>query len=103
MTDETLNLDEFRNPDARQRTLVRRQQLEMMQSVPFNDTDWHEVLERYLSATDMATLPDTVTMAIHLLRMFSMTEEAEMVTRRQLIAKVIEDLSRLTDIESAQS
>jgi len=102
MTDDTLNLDQFRNPGAQQQTRARRQRLEVMQGPPFEDAGLQAAIERYLSAPETATLPDTVTMAVHLLRMFSMTEEAEIATRRQLIAKVIEDISRLADPEAVE-
>ncbi len=99
MTDETLSLDKYRSTDAQQQTMARRQRLELTPASPDECDEMRERLESYTSAPYAESWSEAATMAIYLLRLFAMADESQEPARRRLIAKVIEDLSQLSDTE----
>lgn len=96
MTDQPIELDEHRGMAAQKSTELRRRLHEVQAD--------HEALrrrqedfERYAVAAPSTTWPEAAAKARYLILLFAATLEAREPRRQELIATVLDDLTRLSD------
>jgi hypothetical protein len=95
MADEPIELDEHRGMAAQKSTEVRRRLHEVQ-------ADQAELRRRQLEFEDHAaaapseTWPEAAEKARYLIQLFAATPEARAPRRQELIAKVLDDLARLS-------
>jgi hypothetical protein len=102
MTDHTIRLDGHRGMAAQKATEVRR----LLAEVEANQKalrERQEELEAQLIAAPAATWSEAAAKARYLLRVFAATPVAQDPRRQTLIASVLEDFARLSDIDAAQA
>lgn len=96
MTDEPVELDEHRGMAAQQQTEVRRQHLDRYQIEHEAMRVRQEELESLLIAAPAETWTDVAAAAQYLIQLFALTSEAQNERRKELIARTLEDLVRLS-------
>lgn len=100
MADIALQLDAFRSPDEQRATTARRQRLYRHMTDISEAREVREVLAAHLSEPCAQSWSAASSIAIYLLRLYSMAADAQEPNHRQLIARTIEDLARLSDTEA---
>ena len=96
MTDPPVELDEHRGMAAQKSTELRRR----LHEVQADQTAlrWRQdEFERYALAAPSATWAEAAAKARYLIQLFAATPEAQDPRRRELIATVLDELSRLSD------
>ncbi len=96
MTDDPVELDEHRGMAAQQQTEVRRQHLDRFQIEHEAMRVRQEELESLLIAAPAETWTDVAAAAQYLIQLFAITSEAQNERRKELIARTLEDLARLS-------
>jgi hypothetical protein len=102
MTDHTIRLDGHRGMAAQKATEVRR----LLAEVEANQKalrERQEELEAQLIAAPAATWSEAAAKARYLLRVFAATPVAQDPRRQTLIASVLEDFARLSEVDGAQA
>ena len=97
MTDQTVNLDEYRGMAAQKATETRRQRLYDAQADQRALQLCQEEFEKLLFASPAETWPEAAAKAQYLVRLFGDTLEAQEPRRQEFIAQVLDDLNRLSD------
>jgi hypothetical protein len=100
MTDPPIALDRHRGMAAQKATEIRR----LVAEVQANDKalrDRQEELEKQLIADPAATWPEAAEKARYLLGLLGSTAIAQDLRRQRLIAKVLEDFARLSDVKGS--
>lgn len=97
MTDEPVDLDEHRCTAAQIATDLRRQRLHEAQADQAALRRRQEELEELLLAAPAETWLEAAAKARYLLQLFAETPEAQDPFRKELIARAIEDLTRLSE------
>ena len=97
MTDDPVDLDEHRGMAAQKATEIRRQRLEDFQADQAALRRRQEELETLLLAAPAETWPEAAAKAQYLIHLFAATLEARDSRRKELIANVLDDLTRLCD------
>jgi hypothetical protein len=96
MTDPPVDLDEHRGMAAQKSTELRRR-LHEVQADQTALRRRQDEFERYAVAAPSTTWPEAAAKARYLIQLFALTPEAQDPRRRQLIATVLDELSRLSD------
>jgi hypothetical protein len=96
VTDDPVELDEHRGMAAQKSTEIRRQ-LHEVQADQAALRCRQEEFERFAVAAPSATWPETAAKARYLIQLFAATPEAQNPRRQELIARVLKDLTRLSD------
>jgi hypothetical protein len=96
MTDEPVELDEHRGMAAQKSTEIRRR-LHEVQADQTALRRRQEEFERYAVAAPSTTWPEAAAKARYLIQLFTSTPEAGDPRRQELIARVLDDLARLSD------
>lgn len=99
MTDDPVDLDEHRGMAAQKATEIRRERLHQFQEDQITLRRRQEELETHLLAAPAKTWPEAAVKAEYLIQLFADTPEAQDPRRRELIAHVMEDLTRLCNHE----
>lgn len=103
MTDQPVELDEHRGMAAQKSTEIRRRR----HAVKTNQAALQrrqEEFERHAIAAPSASWSEAAVKARYLIELFGATPEARNPRRRELIAKVLDDFTRLSRLsESADS
>lgn len=102
MTDEPVDLDVHRGMAAQKATEIRRERFHQFQEAQANMRRRQEELEKHLLAAPAETWPEAAVKAEYLIQLFADTPEAQDPRRKELIAHVIEDLTRLNGREKGQ-
>jgi hypothetical protein len=95
MADEPVELDEHRGMAAQRSTQVRRR----LREVQADQADLRRrqvEFEDQAAAAPSATWPEAAEKARYLIQLFAATPEARDPRRRELIAQVLDDFSRLS-------
>jgi DNA-binding IclR family transcriptional regulator len=102
MTERPVELDEHRGMAAQKSTELRRRLHEVQadQAALWRRQD---EFERYALAAPSATWPEAVAKARYLIQLFAATPEAQDPRRQKLIAKVLDELARLSDQPDSMS
>ena len=95
MTDHPVELDEHRGMAAQRSTEIRRR-LHEVQADQAVLRGRHEEFERHAVAAPSTTWPEAAAKARYLIQLFARTPEAQDPRRRELIAQVLDDLTRLS-------
>jgi hypothetical protein len=103
MTDDPVELDKHRGMTAQQQTKVRRSHLARFQAEREAMLARQEELENLLVAAPAETWTEAAAAAQYLIQLFAATSEAQDVRRKELIARTLEDLARLSDRASTPS
>jgi len=101
MTDPPIALDRHRGMAAQKATEIRR----LLAEVEADEKrlrDRQEDLERQLIAAPAATWPEAAEKARYLLGLLASTAIAQDPRRKRLIANVIEDFARLSEVKDAR-
>ena len=96
MTDRLVELDAHRGMAAQKSTELRR----CLHEVQADQTalrQRQDEFERYALAAPSATWPEAAAKARYLIQLFAATPEAQDPRRQELIAKVLDELARLSD------
>ena len=96
MTDRPVELDEHRGMAAQTSTELRRR----LHEVQADQTALRQrqvEFEHYALAAASATWPEVAAKARYLIQLFAVTPEAQDPRRQQLIAKVLDEIARLSD------
>lgn len=96
MTDSLVELDEHRGMAAQKSTELRRR-LHEVQSDQAALRRRQEEFEHFALAAPSATWPEAAAKARYLIELFALTPEAQDPRRQELIAKVLDELARLSD------
>ena len=96
MTDKPVDLDEHRGMAAQRSTEIRRR-LNEVQADQAALRRRHEEFECHALAAPSTTWAEAAAEARYLILLFSETSEARNPRRKELIAKVLDDLARLSD------
>jgi hypothetical protein len=102
MTDDPVTLDSHRGMAAQKATDIRR----LLAEVESNERALRErqdELEAQLVAAPATTWPEAAEKARYLLGLLGSTSVAQDPRRRTLIANVLEDFARLSDIEAGET
>jgi hypothetical protein len=102
MTDRPVELDEHRGMAAQKSTELRR----LLHEVQADQTalrQRQDEFERHALAAPSATWPEAAAKARYLLQLFAATPEARDPRRQELIAKVLDELARLSDQPGSMS
>jgi len=99
MTDEPVDLDEHRGMAAQKATEIRREHFHQFQEDQADLRRRQEELEKHLLAAPAETWSQAAVKAEYLIQLFADTLEAQDPRRKELIAHVMEDLSRLSKRE----
>jgi hypothetical protein len=94
--DRPVELDEHRGMAAQKSTELRRR-LHAVQADQTALRRRQEEFESYAVAAPSATWPEAAAKARYLIQLFAVTPEAQDPRRQQLIAKVLDELARLSD------
>jgi hypothetical protein len=95
MTDHPVELDEHRGMAAQRSTEIRRR-LHEVQADQAVLRGRHEEFERHAVAAPSTTWPEAAAKARYLIQLFARTPEAQDPRRRELIAQVLDELTRLS-------
>ena len=96
MTDYPVELDEHRGMAAQRSTEIRRRRHEVQADLAVLRRQ-HEEFERHALAAPSMTWPEAAAKARYLIQLFAGTPEARDPRRRELIAQVLQDLTRLSE------
>ena len=96
MTNEPVDLDEWRNTVAQETTDHRRWRLYELQVQQEALHHRQEELETLLSANSTESWLEAAAKAQYLIEIFADTQEAQEPRRKELIARTLEDLARLS-------
>jgi hypothetical protein len=96
MTDPPVELDEHRGMAAQRSTEIRRR-LHEVQADQAILRRRQEEFERHAVAAPSTTWPEAAAKARYLIQLFAGTPEARDPRRRELIAQVLDDLTRLSE------
>src|SRR6266404_679529 len=96
MTDPPVELDEHRGMAAQRSTEIRRR-LHEVQADQAILRRRQEEFERHAVAAPSTTWPEAAAKAGYLIQLFAATLEARAPRRQELIAKVLDDLARLSE------
>lgn len=96
MTDKPVELDERRGMAAQKSTEIRRR-LHDVEADQAALRRRQEEFEGHAVAAPSTTWPEVAIKASYLLRIFAATPEARNPRRQRLIAKVLDDLARLSN------
>jgi hypothetical protein len=96
MADKPVDLDEHRGMAAQTSTEIRRR-LHEVQADQAALRRRQEEFERHAVAAPSATWGDAAVKARYLIQLFAATPEARDPRRQQLIAKVLDDFTRLSE------
>jgi hypothetical protein len=96
MTDRLIELDEHRGMAAQKSTELRRR-LHEVQADQTALRRRQDEFERHALAAPSATWPEAAAKAQYLIQLFAVTPEAQDPRRQELIAKVLDELARLSD------
>jgi len=96
MTDNPVDLDEYRGMAAQKSTEIRRR-LHEVEADQAALRRRQEEFERHAVAAPSATWPEAAAKARYLIQLFAGTLEARDPRRQELIAKVLDDLARLSE------
>jgi hypothetical protein len=96
MTDDPVELDEHRGMAAQKSTEIRRR-LHQVQADQAALRRRQEEFERHALAAPSTTWAEAAAEARYLILLFAETSEARNPRRQELIAKVLDDLARLSD------
>jgi hypothetical protein len=96
MTDNPVDLDEYRGMAAQKSTEIRRH-LHEVEADQAALRRRQEEFERHAVAAPSATWPEAAAKARYLIQLFAATLEARDPRRQELIAKVLDDLARLSE------
>lgn len=96
MTDRPVELDKHRGMAAQKSTELRRR-LHEVQADQTALRRRQDEFERYALAAPSATWAEAAAKARYLIQLFAATPEAQDPRRRELIATVLDELSRLSD------
>jgi len=96
MTDRLIELDEHRGMAAQKSTELRRR-LHEVQADQTALRQRQDEFERYALAAPSASWPEAAAKARYLIQLFAVTPEAQDPRRQELIAKVFDELARLSD------
>ena len=99
MTDEPVDLDVHRGMAAQKATEIRRERLHQFQEDQITLRRRQEDLEKHLLAAPAKTWSEAAVKAEYLIQLFAETPDAQDPRRKELIAHVIEDLTRLCKLE----
>jgi|SRR5271169_2378037 hypothetical protein len=94
--DRPVELDEHRGMSAQRSTEIRRR-LHEVQADQAALRRRQEEFERCAVAAASTTWPEAAAKARYLIQLFAATPEAQDPRRQQLIAKVLDELTRLSD------
>jgi hypothetical protein len=102
-SDEPVDLDRHRSQAAQSEIRGRRERLkELMLENGVVELD-REELETVLFATPCDTWLEAAVRAQYLIQLYSETEDAQQPRRRELVARVLDDLSSLCQAERERS
>jgi hypothetical protein len=96
MTNDPVELDEYRGMNAQKDTEIRRQ----LREVQFDQAVLQErqaELEKFLFVTPAVTWAEVAVKARYLIQLFAATVEAQDARRQKLIANVLDELTRLSE------
>ena len=96
MTDTPVELDEHRGMAAQKATEIRRRLHELQADQAALRTRQEE-FERYAVAAPATTWPEAAAKARYLIQLFAVTPEGRDPRRQELIARVLDDLARLSE------
>jgi len=96
MTDKPVELDGHRGISAQKATEIRRR-LHEVQADQAALRSRQQEFERYAIAAPSITWSEAATKARYLIQLFAATPDARDPRRQELIAKVLDDLARLSD------
>jgi DNA-binding IclR family transcriptional regulator len=96
MTNSPVELDEHRGMAAQKSTELRRR-LHEVRSDQAALRRRQDEFEHFALAAPSATWPEAAAKARYLIELFALTPEAQDPRRQQLIAKVLDELARLSD------
>ena len=96
VTDDPVELDEHRGMAAQKSTEIRRR-LHQVQADQAALRRRQEEFERHALAAPSTTWAEAAAEARYLILLFAETSEARNPRRQELIAKVLDDLARLSD------
>ena len=96
MTDNPVDLDEYRGMAAQKSTEIRRR-LHEVEADQAALRRRQEEFERHAVAAPSTTWPEAAAKARYLIQLFAGTLEARDPRRQELIAKVLDDLARLSE------
>jgi hypothetical protein len=99
MTDEPVDLDIHRGMAAQKATEIRRERLHRFQEDQAALRQRQEELEKHLLAAPAATWAEAAVKAEYVIQLFADTADAQDPRRKELIAHVLEDLTRLCELE----
>ena len=97
MTDNPVDLDEYRDKTAKIATDIRREHLHEFQADQAALRRRQEELEKLLLAAPAETWPEAAAKAQYLIQLFAATPEAQNPRHKKLIAHTLDDLTRLCD------
>jgi hypothetical protein len=97
MTDDPVELDEHRGMAAQKSTEIRRR-LREVEADQAALRRRQEEFERQAVAAPSTTWPEAAAKARYLIQLFAATLEARDPRRQELIAKVLDDLARLSEV-----
>jgi hypothetical protein len=96
LTDNPVELDEHRGMAAQKATEIRRRLHEVQADQAALRTRQEE-FERYAVAAPATTWPEAAAKARYLIQLFAVTPEGRDPRRQELIARVLDDLARLSE------
>jgi hypothetical protein len=96
LTDNAVELDEHRGMAAQKATEIRRRLHEVQADQAALRTRQEE-FERYAVAAPATTWPEAAAKARYLIQLFAVTPEGRDPRRQELIARVLDDLARLSE------
>jgi hypothetical protein len=96
LTDNPVELDEHRGMAAQKATEIRRR-LHEVQADQVALRNRQEEFERYAVAAPATTWPEAAAKARYLIQLFAVTPEGRDPRRQELIARVLDDLARLSE------
>jgi hypothetical protein len=96
MTDHPIELDEHRGMAAQKATELRRR-LHEVQADQTALQQRRDDFEQYALAAPSTNWPEAAAKARYLIQLFAATPEAQYPRRQRLIAKVLDELTRLSD------
>ena len=95
MTDDPVDLDERRGMAAQRATETRRRRHDQVQANQAALRRRREELEKFLGAAPAETWPEVAAKAKYLIQLFAVTPEGQDPRYRELIARTLDDLTRL--------
>jgi len=96
MTDRPVELDEHRGMAA-QKSIELRRRLYEVQADQTALRQRQAEFERFALSAPSATWPEAAAKARYLIQLFAVTPEAQDPRRQELVAKVLDELARLSE------